>query len=312
MSERSRRDGRKRLEAGARAAMLDRIAALDRQAAPKPAPTRATPPAATPDPALRALRAAVLGDAETTDPHLPQLHDPWNGLRRIPIDEARLEDNLVITASRRDPAHAAFDLLRTRLLQALDEHGWSRVAITSPTRGCGKTFTAANLAIAMARYENRRTVLLDLDMRAPGLWEVLGAPAPGPISGWLRGTTPSATQLQRVGQNLLGIGGLAVGLNDRVETYPAELLQDPKAGQVLDRMQEELSPDAVLFDLPPALSSDDVTAFRDRYDCVLMVVGSGQNSAEQIREAVRRIGADKPILGMVLNRAEEEGASGTG
>ncbi|EYD72069.1 CpsD/CapB family tyrosine-protein kinase [Limimaricola hongkongensis] len=307
MGERSRRDGRKRLGAGARAAILDRIAALERPAAPKPAAPAAEPP----DPTLRALRAAVLGDAEP-DTHLPQLHDPWNNLRRIPVDEALLEDNLVITASRRDPAHAAFDLLRTRTLQALDEHGWSRVAITSPTRGCGKSFTAANLAIAMARYENRRTVLLDLDMRAPGLSQMLGAPAPAPIADWLRGTTPSATQLQRVGQNLLGIGGLAVGLNDRVETYPAELLQDPKAGQVLDRMEAEFAPDAVLFDLPPALSNDDVTAFRDRYDCVLMVVGAGHNSAEQIREAVRRIGADKPVLGMVLNRAEEERASGTG
>ena len=43
-----------------------------------------------------------------------------------------------------------------------------------------------------------------------------------------------------------------------------------------------------------------------------MVVGGGRNSAEQIREAVRRIGDDKPILGMVLNRAEEERATGTG
>ncbi len=316
MSERSRRDGRRRLDAGARAAILDRVSALEPQ--PKaPGPEKAgpdqrteqTPEPVQPDSTTRALRAAVLGNEEVL---LPQLHDLWGSLRRVPVDEAALESNLVITASRRDPAHAAFDLLRTRLLQALDEHGWKRVAITSPTRGCGKTFTAANLAIALSRYENRRTVLLDLDMRAPGLAEVLGLTAPGPISDWMRGVTSSGTQLQRVGQNLLGIGGLAVGLNDRAETYPAELLQDPKAGMVLDQMQEELAPDAVLFDLPPALNHDDVTAFRDRYDCVLMVVGGGRNSAEQIREAVRRIGDDKPILGMVLNRAEEERATGTG
>lgn len=306
MSERSRRDGRRRLEPGARTAILDRIAALQ----PKPAsPSPAVPAPAETDDTTRALRAAVLGKDEV---RLPQLHDLWGSLRRIPVNEAVLESNLVITASRRDPAHTAFDLLRTRLLQALDEHGWKRVAITSPTRGCGKTFTAANLAIALSRYENRRTVLLDLDLRAPGLAEVLGAPAPGPIADWLRGATSSNTQLQRVGQNLLGIGGLAVGLNDRSETYAAELLQDPKTAAVLDQMQEEIAPDAVLFDLPPALSQDDVTAFRSRYDCVLMVVGGGHNSAEQIREAVRRIGEDKPILGMILNRAEEDHASGSG
>ena len=294
MSERSRRDGRRRLAPGARATILDRIAALEPPAA-RPAETPSAP--REPDPVTSALRAAVLGEGET---HLPQLHDLWGSLQQVPVSESVLEGNLVITASRRDPAHAAFDLLRTRLLQALDEHGWTRVAITSPTRGCGKTFTAANLAVALSRYENRRTVLLDFDMRAPGLAELLGTPAPGPISDWLRGGTASDAQLQRVGRNPLGIGGLAVGLNDRAEAYPAELLQ------------EELAPDAVLFDLPPALSHDDVTAFRSCYDCVLMVVGSGRNSADQVREAVRRIGKDKPILGMVLNRAEEEPASGTG
>lgn len=307
MSERSKRDGRRRLGAEARAAILDRIAEVDAPARESGTAARRAAPAPETDPATRALRAAVLGDDVTL---LPQIHDLWGSLRRIPVDEAILEANLVITASRRDPAHAAFDLLRTRLLQALDEHGWKRVAITSPTRGCGKTFTAANLAIALSRYENRRTVLLDFDMRAPALADVLGVSAPGPISDWIRGTASSGTHLQRVGQNLLGIGGLAVGLNDRAETYPAELLQDPKAAAVLDQMQEELSPDAVLFDLPPALNHDDVTAFRARYDCVLMVVGGGRNSAEQIREAVRRIGEDKPILGMILNRAEEDPASG--
>jgi len=303
MKDGNTRGSRRRLAPEARTEMLDRIAALE---APATQPDVTTP---QPDPATRALRAAVLGEGEV---RLPQLHDLWGNLRRIPVNEALLEANLVITASRRDPAHAAFDLLRTRLLQALDEHGWKRVAITSPTRGCGKTFTAANLAVALSRYENRRTVLLDLDLRAPGLAQVLGTPAPGPIAEWLRGGTSTGTQLQRVGQNPLGIGGLAVGLNDRAEAYPAELLQDPKAAAVLDQLQEELSPDAVLFDLPPALNHDDVTAFRDRYDCVLMVVGSGRNSADQVREAVRRIGEDKPIIGMILNRAEEERASGTG
>ena len=72
-------------------------------------------------------------------------------------------------------------------------------------------------------------------------------------------------------------------------------------------MEEALEPEVILFDLPPALAQDDVIAFRPHFDCVLMVVGGGITTAEEVREATRRIGEDKPILGVVLNKAEIEG-----
>ncbi|SDF31187.1 exopolysaccharide biosynthesis protein [Limimaricola pyoseonensis] len=301
MAKRSGRDGRRRLGAGARQEMLARIAAAGGLRARRPAPS------AGPDPAAAALREAVL-DLQAA--RLPQLHDMWDSLPTLTVDAARLERNLVIAAARRDPAHAAFDVLRTRLLRALRDNGWHRVAVTSPTDGCGKTFTAANLAVSLSRYEGCRTLLLDLDLRSPGLAPTLGVAAPGPISDWLRGAEPLEAHLRRIGPNPLGIGGLGVALNDRAESFPAELLRDPATGAALAAMQAALSPDVVLYDLPPALAHDDVAAFRDQYDGVLMVVGGGRNSAEQIREAVRRIGDDKPVLGIILNRAEEERASG--
>ncbi len=289
----SRRTGRPRLDAGERDRLLAEIARLDGDAAPSPSTE---------------LRSAVLGPGAAL---VLQVVDLWGNLKSLPIDEAALERNLVIAATRRDPAHAAFDVLRTRLVQALRDNGWRRVAITSPTAGCGKTFTAANLAVALSRYEACRTVLLDLDLRAPSLAQVFGTPAPGPIGSWLRGHASSETQLRRVGQNLLRIGGgLAIGLNGGAESYPAELLQDPTTARVLDRMEAELEPDVVLYDLPPVLSHDDVIAFRDRFDCVLMVVGGGRTRADQVRESVRRLGEDKPLVGVVLNHAEDVVASG--
>ena len=88
----------------------------------------------------------------------PTARDLWDSLSPLPVDPAMLERNLVITAARTDPAHAAFDVLRTRLVQALSDNGWHRVGITSPTRDCGKTFTAVNLAITLSRYDNCRTL----------------------------------------------------------------------------------------------------------------------------------------------------------
>jgi protein-tyrosine kinase len=92
----------------------------------------------------------------------------------IPENEAHLEQNRIISASRHNPAHVAFDVLRTRLIQGLAEQGWRRVVITSPTKDCGKTFISTNLAISLSRQERLRTVLMDLDLRNPSVAPLLG------------------------------------------------------------------------------------------------------------------------------------------
>ncbi|PIE13125.1 MAG: exopolysaccharide biosynthesis protein [Rhodobacterales bacterium] len=237
--------------------------------------------------------------------------DKWEQLGAMPVDADHLEQNLIITAGRHDPAHGAFDVLRTRLVQTLLERGWKRVAITSPTRDCGKTFTAVNLAISLSRYEASRTILLDMDMRNPSVAKVLGASNPGSMGDFLQGITPVEEFMLRVGRNNLNIGGnLAVAMNDRIEPYAAELMSDPACGEALERMMEELSPDIVLYDLPPALNFDDVIAFRPQFDGILMVVGGGATTAEEVREVMRRLGEDTPLLGVVLNQAEGEETKG--
>ena len=259
-----------------------------------------------PDIQEKAIRAALIGPDPAAQT-LPRVIDVWNSLLPLPVEAKVLERNLVITAARSDPAHAAFDVLRTRLVQALSDNGWNRIGITSPTRDCGKTFTAVNLAITLSRYDNCRTILLDMDLRNPSVAKVLGAGTGVAMGDYLRGTIPSEAYLRRIGPNSLNIGGnLAIGLNNRIEPYAAELFQQPKTAEVLDRMQEELNPDVVLFDLPPALAQDDVIAFRPQFDCILMVIGGGITTAKEVQEMIRRIGKDKPVIGVVLNKAEGE------
>ena len=50
-----------------------------------------------------------------------------------------LARNRIVTFADTDPAHATFDMMRTKILRMLRQNGWTSVAITSPTNGCGKT-----------------------------------------------------------------------------------------------------------------------------------------------------------------------------
>lgn len=231
--------------------------------------------------------------------------DTWDRLSSIPVNEAHLEQNRIISASRHNPAHVAFDVLRTRLVQGLAEKGWRRVVITSPTKDCGKTFISTNLAISLSRQERLRTVLMDLDLRNPSVAPLLGVDQPGDMGDFLRGNVPVAGHFKRMGQNMLKIGSnVAFGLNSTREPYAAEMLGSSATSDAIAQMEAELEPDVVIYDMPPALYHDDVMAFREHYDGVLLVVGGGTTKANEIRELKRRFGDDKPLLGVILNKAE--------
>lgn len=263
-------------------------------------------PPEPPDASEKEAAVAQSGLPETGErATAPPVHDAWASLRRVPLDPAHLDRHRMISARREDPSHAAFDVLRTRLVQALSDNGWRRVAITSPTKNCGKSFVAANLALSLSRAETRRTLLLDMDLRNPSLAKLLGVRSPGPIGDLLRGRTRPELHIVRFADNALGVGpSLAMGVNDRVERDAAELLQTPEAAEALDRLDATLAPDVVLYDLPPALYHDDVLAFRGQYDGVLLVVGGGITKPDEVTEVSRRLADHTPLLGVVLNRAE--------
>lgn len=280
------------------------------------APAEAGPDRQTLRSALEEARGPDPSAASPSAPPLPEggpgpAGEPasgWDRLRPYEPDPRRLERNLIVTAHRKDPAHAAFDVLRTKTVAALRERGWRRVGITSPTAGCGKSFTALNLAVTLSRYESHRTVLLDLDLRLPVLARRLGVSDPGAIGDMLRGLVAPEAHLLRVAPNPLQIGpSLALGLNGRPEGFAAELFHDRRTAEALARLERALAPDILLCDLPPVLAQDDVIALRPLLDCVILVAAGGMTTPRDLKETAHRLGDDLPILGVVLNRAEGEG-----
>ncbi len=229
----------------------------------------------------------------------------WRELASFAVDPAHLRAHKIITAGRDDPAYAAFDVLRTRIMPAMKDNGWKRLAITSPTPDCGKTFTAANLAVSLSRYDTYRTILLDMDLRKSSLHKVFGVKNPGSMGDYLRGLVPLGRHFRVPGTNDLNISrNLAVAFNGKREEFASELMQDPLSEEVLEAMEEDLEPDIVLFDLPPVLMNDDVIAFRPQFDAALIVVGGGVTRASELKLVQRHLGEDMPILGMVLNMAD--------
>ena len=266
---------------------------------PRPAARAVPAPDPVPAPEIQAASAPSPDQTPETPDAAPAPDAAWAALEPVTLDAKHLERNRIITESRSDPAHVAFDVLRTRILRVFAKHGWTRMGITSPTKACGKTFVSANLALSLARQKGCRTILMDLDLRAPSLGKVLGVKDPDPMSWFLAGDVAATGHLQRVGDNL------ALGLNDKKAPNPAETLLAPQAATALSAMHETLTPDIVIYDLPPMLSCDDVLGFLPQLDCVLLVVGGGTTRPAEVTECERLLADQTHLLGVLLNKGED-------
>lgn len=223
----------------------------------------------------------------------------WESVTELTTTPDLLTRNGLFPEAGQSPVTRTFDMLRTRVLQAMATKKWTRLAVTSPTHGCGKSFLAANLALSMARLPSCRTVLLDLELRDPQLARLFGQTDAAPLVEFLLGEQPLESHFRRFGRNL------ALGLNGEEVPQSSELLQDPEFANAMGALRDLLQPDIVIFDTPPALVGDDVISLADQVDAVLLVSDGTRTSPEDLRACERLLDGRIPVLGVVLNRARD-------
>ena len=220
---------------------------------------------------------------------------PWYDLPEIPLNAKVLERNRIV-AMHPGQAAASFDLMRTNLIRALRSNGWSRVAITSPTQGCGKSTVALNLAFSLARMADMRVLLLELDMRHPSMQGILGVEPGQNFAGMLASGTVDYSQIRRLGPNL------AIGLNSKPMDSPAELLSATRTADIIDEIETKLRPDVILFDMSPMLANDDAISFLDQVDCALMVAAADETTVTDVDKCGKDLAKRTQVLGVVLNK----------
>lgn len=221
----------------------------------------------------------------------------WDSIPAFDPDPDRMRRERVVSFERMDPSHLIFDMLRTKILRQMGEKGWTSLAITSPSSGCGKTMVSLNLAFSLAQQRDSRTTLMDLDLRRPAIAKALG----------LRDMNHSMEEfLQDAGsleRNFVRYGeGLAIGANAMVARNPAELLHDPSTGQALAGLKAALRPRIMLYDTPPMLSCDDMMALLPNVDCVLLVAGAEVSTVDEIDRCERDLAEQTNVLGVILNK----------
>jgi capsular exopolysaccharide synthesis family protein len=184
-------------------------------------------------------------------------------------------------------------------MQQMRANKWRSLLVTSPAAGAGKTLTAVNLAISMAREVNHTILLVDLDLRRPRVHEhFLNHSVPG-ISDYLLHDKPLKDLLFNP-----GIDRLVVLPGHELITHSAEMLSSPKMVQLVDELKARYPSRLVIFDMPPILAGDDVLAFVPYIDAALLVVAEGETGKDELRQSMELLKKTE-LLGTVLNKSQE-------
>lgn len=206
-------------------------------------------------------------------------------------------------ASLLDPARPGeapaeeFRSLRTRLNHIQTLQPIHSLVITSPSPAEGKSFTAANLAIAQAQLEGNYTLLADFDFRRPVIHTLFQQPRSPGITDYLQGKAPLEAIIKRLeGTNLFIMTAGEAVLN------PLELLNLPEAKQLIDGLPSLFN--WVIIDTPPLLFAADANLLSTMAHALLMVVRIGTTTIDSVTRAIGSL-CQNNILGIVVNAAQK-------
>jgi protein-tyrosine kinase len=221
----------------------------------------------------------------------------YSQTRVVELQAHQLKKNRIFSVNRHDPTSVNFDLLRTQILQKMDENNWRTIAITSPTPAVGKTVIAINLAISIVQQTNRTAMLVDFDLRQPRIASYLGIPMEKSLNDLLEGDASLSEMLVNP-----GIPRLVVLPTKNAVSNPSETLSSTKISSLVNEIRDRYESRIIIFDLPSLLHSDDAIAICPKIDCILMVVANGMSTQREIEDSLRHLSKSN-LIGTVFNKA---------
>jgi protein-tyrosine kinase len=209
-------------------------------------------------------------------------------------------ENRILSAMEHSEYADAFKILSTQVMQRMGEHQWSSLAITSVGEDEGKTTTAINLGISIAREIEYTVLLVDVNLRKPELHEYFGITPEFGLTDYLlhNNEIDLADILIRPGDidHFVILPGGSPIMNS------AEMLGSPKMCSLVEELKERYPKRIIIFDLPPVLNTADSLSFVPCVDCALIVVEDDTTKEVDLKHAVELLSVTN-VLGTVLNKS---------
>jgi exopolysaccharide/PEP-CTERM locus tyrosine autokinase len=173
------------------------------------------------------------------------------------------------------------------------------ILVTSAVPGEGKTHTAVNLALSIARELDHTVLLVDCDVAKQGASQILGlAGMPGLVDLLENANIKVSDVLLRT-----DIAELTVLCAGKQHEDVTELLASQRMSSLVDEMVSRYDDRVIIFDGPPLLPTPQAHVLAELVGQIVFVIAAGQTPQMAVDEALELVPDDK-ATGLVLNKAE--------
>jgi chain length determinant protein tyrosine kinase EpsG len=224
-----------------------------------------------------------------------QFHYPY-----APDEQRKLSPELVMLREPFGPRAEAFRALRSQVMMRV----WAgpvgigerpALAVISAEAGDGKSYTAANLAAALAQLGGGRTLLVDANMRNPRQHEIFGLDVRNGLSSVLSGRSDS-----QVIQQIAGVPSLFVMPVGTTPPNPLELVERPAFNLLMRELASKF--DHVVVDTPAATHGSDAGVIAARCGAAIIVARQHASRVAGLQDLLGSMaGSALRVAGVVVN-----------
>ena len=197
---------------------------------------------------------------------------------------------------REDPVVQIFRELRTRIIQQSEGRNCS-VLVTGVTPGAGGSFVARNLGAAFAFDAGKTALLIDCNLKDPGVHRLIPAFGDGPgLMDYLDEPDFDVAKIIYP----VGIPRYRVIPTGAPRPVPAEYFTSPKMRYLMDTARDRYVERFVVVDGPHMTDLADVRILAELSDYVLIVARYGRVTGSQLDRCVDAV-SERKLLGVVFN-----------
>ena len=209
-----------------------------------------------------------------------------------------INKNIVAYHNPSSPITEQFRVMRTHACSLENTRNIKIMAITSSNNGEGKSVVAVNMAVVMAQDFAKPILLIDCNMRKPGVDSLLGIRSDKGLSDVLSGRVQVRDALVKT-----DIANLVVLPAGQISASPNELLSSDKMKAILVELRPQF--EVIILDTPAVIPYADPRILSKIVDGVIIVVKAGKTRREVVTRAesiLKSVGAN--IMGYVLTGIE--------
>ena len=210
--------------------------------------------------------------------------------------------DLIISSNPKSMFSEAIKTVRTNLAFSAISGNMKILLVTSPEAGDGKSFVAANLAVAYA-HEEKKVLIIDCDLRKGRQHDIFGINNMG-----TKGYSNLILNYKKKNDDLddyiveTGVKNVSLIPAGPTPPNPVELLNSENNEKLLFELKEKF--DIIILDCPPVIGLSDALVLTKYSDSNVVVVSNKKTKVESLEKTKKTFEQiEAHITGVIINKA---------